>query len=574
MQLLIRCGLCRIEYQIYLMLTSALLIHANEVSAQIVPNAGVIQREVEAARPEKTKPEHAQVLPQPAANDDPNAPHFLVNQIDIEGAELFDNKQLAQVVEKAIGQSLSIQQLQSYGQLLSDYYRSQGWLARVVLPKQDFSSGKIRIVIIEARYSGTELNSESGRADAEFVREQIIGNQQSGSALQLQTLESDLLKANDLPGILTTAVLAPGEHAGDTKIKLKLNDTSLVSGYLNYSNQGLRSIGSNQYQGNVVVNNPMGRGDQFSVQAIGSENMVSVRSQYSFLLADLGTRMSIYGSHLQYQLGGSFANLHAEGEGRLLGGVLSQSLIRQAEQNLSASLTLENRLNQNNQLKIQNRLHDVNAMIFTLKGDKTDYWFGKAINNAALNLGLGYLNIEMAEEKNSDARTARAQGEFLKYNFNLNRTEYLNQDWQLSLAFNGQWAAKNLDASQKFALGGPNGIRAYPVNEAMGDSGWLLNIELQRELGYGLQGLLFADTGGIKVNQRLWSGVGNSPNTYLLSGVGIGLRWSDQQHWQASALLGLPVTSNPARDRFNHNSDGTRAGDPAGWLTLTKFFQL
>ncbi|NBV75428.1 MAG: ShlB/FhaC/HecB family hemolysin secretion/activation protein [Methylococcaceae bacterium] len=541
MQSLIRFGLCRIEYQIYLMLTSALLIHANGASAQIVPNAGVIQREVEAARPEKTKPEHAQVLPQTAA------------KIDIEGAELFDNKQLAQVVEKAIGQSLSIQQLQSYGQLLSDYYRSQGWLARVVLPKQDFSSGKIRIVIIEARYSGTELNSESERADAEFVREQIIGNQQAGSALQLQTLESDLLKANDLPGILTTAVLAPGEHAGDTKIKLKLNDTSLVSGYLNYSNQGLRSIGSNQYQGNVAVNNPMGRGDQFSVQAVGSENMVSVRSQYSFLLADLGTRMSIYGSHLQYQLGGSFANLHAEGEGRLLGGVLSQSLIRQAEQNLSASLTLENRLNQNNQLKIQN---------------------GKAINNAALNLGLGYLNIEMAEEKNSDARTARAQGEFLKYNFNLNRTEYLNQDWQLSLAFNGQWAAKNLDASQKFALGGPNGIRAYPVNEAMGDSGWLLNIELQRELGYGLQGLLFADTGGIKVNQRLWSGVGNSPNTYLLSGVGIGLRWSDQKHWQASALLGLPVTSNPARDRFNHNSDGTRAGDPAGWLTLTKFFQL
>lgn len=108
----------------------------------------------------------------------------------------------------------------------------------------------------------------------------------------------------------------------------------------------------------------------------------------------------------------------------------------------------------------------------------------------------------------------------------------------------------------------------------MGDSGWLLNIELQRELGYGLQGLLFADTGGIKVNQRLWSEVGNGPNTYLLSGVGIGLRWSDQKHWQASALLGLPVTSNPARDRFNHNIDGTRAGDPAGWLTLTKFFQL
>ena len=115
-------------------------------------------------------------------------------------------------------------------------------------------------------------------------------------------------------------------------------------------------------------------------------------------------------------------------------------------------------------------------------------------------------------------------------------------------------------------------MRAYPVNEGMGDSGWMLNIELQRQLGYGFQGVLFSDTGAVEVNKQLWAGSESTSNQYLLSGVGIGLRWNHQQDWQASAMVGLPVTSNPARDIYNHNSDGTRAADPTGWLSLTRFF--
>ena len=318
----------------------------------------------------------------------------------------------------------------------------------------------------------------------------------------------------------------------------------------------------------------MGRGDQFSIQALGSENMVNVRGQYAFMLGNTGTRLSIYGSSLQYQLGGSFANLQAEGDGRMIGGILSYTLLRQEAQSLYGSLTLENRLNQSSQLGVMNRLRDINTGILSLYGDRQDNWVIKARNSSAMHLSFGDLNIDLAEDKKADAQSARAQGNFLKFNYSFHRTEYLSNVWQLSMTFNGQWADKNLDSSQMFALGGPNGVRAYPVNEGMGDSGWLVNLELQRYLGYGLHGLLFADTGGIKVNQQLWSGAAGSPNTYQLSGVGIGLRWSDQKQWQASALVGLPITSNPGRDHFNHNADGTRAGDPAGWLTLTRFFQL
>ena len=42
------------------------------------------------------------------------------------------------------------------------------------------------------------------------------------------------------------------------------------------------------------------------------------------------------------------------------------------------------------------------------------------------------------------------------------------------LALIGQQASKNLASAEKMSLGGPNGVRAYPVGEATGDSGLLI----------------------------------------------------------------------------------------------------
>jgi hemolysin activation/secretion protein len=45
------------------------------------------------------------------------------------------------------------------------------------------------------------------------------------------------------------------------------------------------------------------------------------------------------------------------------------------------------------------------------------------------------------------------------------------------LSLTGQAASKNLTSAEKFSLGGPNGVRAYPVGEAAGDSGQLAQAE-------------------------------------------------------------------------------------------------
>ncbi len=543
-------------------------------SSDAIPDAGVLQRQIESARqsalPAASVPSLAPVSP---AVDD-NQPKARVNSFELNGAKLIDRHELLALIQNQIGQLLTFNQLEQLTQQIAEYYRSKGWFARVYLPEQDVGAGNVKIEIIEADFSGSKLEAADTRADTDLVTSIVLGDLKPGAPFAVKQLESGLLKANDMPGIKATGILEPGESPGQTGVRLKIEDLPLATGYLNYANQGIRSTGSNQYQGDLQINDPFGRGDQFTVHALGSENLVSVRSEYGLTVGSHGERFSVYGSHLQYQLGGSFAKLQAEGEARNIGGVFSYPFIRETTRNLNLRIGIDNKLNQSSQLGQLTRLRDINTLSLTINGDQIDHWLESALNAGSLQFTAGNLNPDgVASDLSSDSKTANARGDFYRLNFNLSRLQNLADQWQISFAFSGQWASKNLDSSQKFSLGGPAGVRAYPVNEGMGDSGWLINFEIRRNLGYGFQGLMFADTGGIQVSQQPWSSAPSStPNSYLLSGVGLGLRWTYSNQWQAAATVGLPLTTNPARDVYNHNSDGTRASDPSGWLSLTRYF--
>ena len=89
----------------------------------------------------------------------------------------------------------------------------------------------------------------------------------------------------------------------------------------------------------------------------------------------------------------------------------------------------------------------------------------------------------------------------------------------LSLAVSGQQAGKNLNSSEKFILGGANGVRAYPQGEGNGDEGWLANLELRHNFAQSVQGVLFYDAGSVNINRHSFAAGANTRN---LSGAGIG----------------------------------------------------
>jgi hemolysin activation/secretion protein len=130
-------------------------------------------------------------------------------------------------------------------------------------------------------------------------------------------------------------------------------------------------------------------------------------------------------------------------------------------------------------------------------------------------------------------------------------------------ALSAQWAQKNLDSSEKFGIGGPQGVRAYPSGEASGDEGWLLNIEWRQELDSKFRLVGFIDYGEVTLHRTPWANWNAANpmlvNHYALAGAGATVVWTPAAGQTVSATLASRIGKNPARDVTGRDSDNRPA---------------
>ena len=207
---------------------------------------------------------------------------------------------------------------------------------------------------------------------------------------------------------------------------------------------------------------------------------------------------------------------------------------------------------------------DKRARSFTLgtNGDASDSVGGGGLNSFALSTGFGQLDLDgWVPDRAADTASARTHGRYRKMSFAMARLQHLGPRTFLYGGLSGQLASKNLDSSEKFLLGGPFGVRAYPTAEAAGDEGLLINLELRYDLQPDLQLSAFVDHGEIRLHRNEWAGwQGTNPritNQYGLSGFGIGLNWSLPRNLLVRASVARPLGANPGRDANGNNSDNS-----------------
>jgi hemolysin activation/secretion protein len=186
---------------------------------------------------------------------------------------------------------------------------------------------------------------------------------------------------------------------------------------------------------------------------------------------------------------------------------------------------------------------------------------------AALTYASGTVSLLTPAQAAIDAGSARSNGNFSRWSLNAIRSQALTQNTSLFVSFAGQKAGKNLDSSEKFILGGANGVRAYPQGEGTGDSGYVASVELRHNLTLksvpGVwQPFLFADTGEVRVNENPFA---ITENRRRLSGGGVGLTWSHANDWQVRLALANRIGRQPsvASDTDRH---------ARGWVQVAKRF--
>jgi len=509
---------------------------AGLATAQQIPDAGQLLRETRPP-PAPAKPPPAidlGVRVKPAMRPDAGL-GVQVKAFHFTGVTVFKSSQLQALLADSIGKTLGFAELETAANTITVFYRQQGYFgATAYLPAQEIKDGVVEITVVEGRLGKIKLKRNQGVRLKESIARGYLDHIPADRPLNEREVERALLLLNDLPGISVSGVLEPGATAGVGDLSIQMSEGRRVAGSVEYDNSGARSTGENRVGVGVSVNNPSGRGDQLTLRALQGQGggMKNVSAAYAIPVNSIGTKAEVNVSALDYRLGKEFASLQASGEARVVGAKVSHSFIRSRSLNVIGQAGVE-RKKLEDRIDASNSLSDKTSRNLSLRlaADQVDDWMGGGANYLAVSMTRGRLVLDTPGVSAQDAGPGgrQTQGSFQKWNYSASRQQVLASQLSVYAAVNGQAAGKNLDSSEKFTLGGPYGVRAYPAAEAAADEGMVANLELRYILPQTLlpgEWMLtgFVDAGRARINKDPLPT--DSDNMRTLYGNGIGLNWA------------------------------------------------
>ncbi|HUE92464.1 ShlB/FhaC/HecB family hemolysin secretion/activation protein [Pseudomonas sp.] len=560
------------------------------VLAQNIPDAGQLLNEHQQtlpSEPRSTEPPPAFELPSDTSRPADSGLRVQLKEIHFSGdTELAEVENLQELVKPVLGKTLDHAGLQQLVDSLTRYLRGRGYiLARAYLPRQDLTEGKLEIALVKGRLqSGTSRIELNGNTRSSHERLQGIADAAlpEGKVLHAEDLERALLLINDQPGVSAQSALERGTEPGTSRLLISAKQGALVNGGVSADNYGNRSTGIARANAQISLNDPLGIGDQLSIGLSKSTGSDIVGGSYSVPLTASGLRLNAAGSYLRYEVDQEqFRPLDLHGTARSGALGLSYPLIRSRLQNLNLSATYEYKALEDRGLGANLRDRELDNFIVAMSGNRFDSFAGGGVTDAMLALTFGELDLSgNRDDQFADSVGAQSDGSFHKLNLRLSRLQSLGaaSPWTVFGGVSAQWAGDNLDSSEKFLLGGPSGVRAYPVGEASGDHGWLATLELRRNLdlnlpGVTLQGLGFFDTGRVWLNENPWPGSINNAgetNRYDLHAVGLGANlWAGDFSFRTAVARTLD--NNPGRSQSGLDADG-RASDWRAWVQASYAF--
>jgi len=546
---------------------ASLLACASYAHAQA--DAGAIQQQLERERQQvqpAAKPAPSIALPRPSPVS-PGAETIVVKQWRFEGNATLGTSALQAHLSGYVGQSVSLAQLYEAAQAVVDFYAQRGWLASADLPKQDITEGAITIRIVEAALGQLQIEGTPQRVSREQIQAFAAQNLHPGQHLSLVALERGLILADELPGVNVSGRLMAGERAGTTDVVLTVKDEPAFYGEVSADNYGSRSTGAKRVSGNLMLNSPLGVGDQANLYVQQAEGMRFARISETVPVGTNGWRAGVNASHLTYEVLPGLAGAGGKGTSQSVGAELNYPLWRNSTQ--QANLVLAQDFKNYDNLDpygavtthYTNRVSSL-GLNGTVMGAGTFHAYGVTLSSG---------NVQHDRAKKPSASAIPGEGAFTKLRANYALSQTLSDTLSFYGQVQGQVANKNLDSSERFFLGGPLGVRAYPGSEGGGTQGAMVNLEIRQRLPEGFQVIAFYDHGRVQVEKTSTATTSEAPNTYSLRGSGLGVIWNGPQKMVIKALWSRRLGSNPNPASTGMDQDGTLKMDRF-WLSASLSF--
>jgi len=555
--------------------TCGMLLLSNVAHAQAPTppvSAGSLLEEVERQRPPSAAPRQGPALnvPQPMAPSAAPTAEFTVKQFTFTGNTKVRSATLEAALAGYLNREIQFKDLQEAANVVADTYAEQGWLARAFVPRQDITEGTVRIHIIEAVYGGSRIDGEVSHASLAQIQGMVDAQNRVGEALSLVDVERGLLIADDLPGVSVVGSLVAGENTQETDVLINVEDTQWITGRVQVDDQGNKSTGENEVSVNTAINGLTGHGDQFTAYGLYTEGLSFVSVGYSVPLSDRGLRLGTSYSTLGYRIvDKDLAAVEGSGFANTWGFDLTQPLIRSRNTNVTARLGFTNKLFENRASGVSTSEHTVEVVALNLTATHLDSWGGGGYTALTLTPSMGHVDYGLNQNNQRlIAATTESEGRYSKLRYSLSRQQNLPANFSLYANLRGQFASKNLDSSERFYLGGPYGVRAYPNNEGGGSQGTLFSFEVRYNVMPELQLAAFYDVGEVQVNKFNDIVGAADPNLGKLEGAGLTVTWSAPYNILLNATWARRIGNNPFANDRGLDSDGSLSQDRF-WLNAS-----
>lgn len=426
------------------------------------------------------------------------------------------------------------------------------YLGYAYVPEQEPRDGVVRIAVLEGRLDRIVLEWRDDLPVDRAVVENYLARLTPGSILRVRDVERVVFLVNDLRGITTRFEVRAGSTPGTAQLVVTPRAESVWSGKVDADMNGSRVMGRYRLTGLVQRNSPFGRGDGFTANVLSSttRGLGFALLGYNTPVGGDGFKLGTSLSAVRYQLDEQEFPLDLHGSATTFNGFALYPAVRSRNLNLFALASVDHKRYDDRNL-VDTTRKQVDVLSLGTTGDFRDSVLGGGVSTFDLTLASG--RVRYTAEAAPDPSQPPT---FRKLNFNYTRLQDVLTGRMLAyLALRGQWTGDNLDTTEQFRLGGPDGVRAFAPGEGTGDRGAIATLELRLlppedwlgSLAREMVANVFYDIGKIELRSRpaLNSGI---ENTRTLSAAGFGLAWVRPAAFGLRFSLARPLSGQPLND--------------------------
>ena len=462
----------------------------------------------------------------PGEPADQSTKSFTLQKLTVDRENLQVNEAaLNEIAENYVGRLVTMNDLNKAIGEVTMYCRTHGYpAAAAYLPSQTTGDGALVIKILPGRYGKVKLDNQSGIKDRQA--ESYLRGLKSGDIIHAEKLETALYNLSNLGGVQAAGVLSPGAGIGTSDVTVKLTKGKKNTAIVYAENYGSASSGRYRYGVQDTIQNLSGRGDKLSLGAlVSNHDLRNGAVSYELPAGPSGTMVGISYSHLDYDLGGAFSSLGANGHADTYAIYGKTPFYVTANRSLYANYGYNYRKLRDDldSFSQSSRKHS-HSFFVGVSGQNRK---GKAVVQYDLNICHGTLGMDSDDARLQNTMAA-TEGAYTKGVVNVQYVQGFDQRWDLLVKGQAQLASRNLDSSEDIYLGGANGVRAYPQGEASGDAGYTGTAELRYQTGVpGLVLSTYLDAGHVQLSKDSSSG------SETLKGYGFAVSYTKPGDWFA-----------------------------------------